>query len=158
MGPTLKAAGIECEVLFPVTGLQDDPTVYLWKDLLQSNFPFVKVKTIAGAFAGIDISGWCEALAQRGYDISLAERTLGASRIVAIPPAPNTKRGGANPLGASCNDRAPQEADGGLAGKQREDQHVSVNETLALMRHESTFLTLDRTAADLRFEMPYFKT
>jgi len=38
------------------------------------------------------------------------------------------------------------------------DQHVPVNETLALMRHESTLLTLDQTAVDRRFEMPYLKT
>jgi predicted O-methyltransferase YrrM len=41
---------------------------------------------------------------------------------------------------------------------QQEDRHVSVNETLALIRHESTFLTLDQTAVDRRFEMPYLKT
>jgi SAM-dependent methyltransferase len=29
---------------------------------------------------------------------------------------------------------------------------------LALMRHENTFLTLDQTAVDRRFEMPYLKT
>src|SRR5260370_29235287 len=35
---------------------------------------------------------------------------------------------------------------------------MSVNKRIALRRHENTFLTLDQTAVDRRFEMPYLKT
>jgi glycosyltransferase involved in cell wall biosynthesis len=72
---SLKVAGIDCEALFPATDGRD-PTVYHWKRLLQSGFPFVKVKTIRGVFAGLDISDWPQLLAAQGYDVSLAERTL----------------------------------------------------------------------------------
>ena len=60
--------------MFRSTEFRDDPTVYLWKHLLQSGFPFVKVKTIAGAFDGVDISDWRELLAAQGYDVSIADR------------------------------------------------------------------------------------
>jgi GT2 family glycosyltransferase len=75
LAPVLKDAGLNCEVLFPTTGLRD-PTIYHWKYLLQSGFPFIKIKTIRDVFAGVDISEWREILAQQGYDISLAERTI----------------------------------------------------------------------------------
>jgi hypothetical protein len=45
-----------------------------------------------------------------------------------------------------------------VGSQQREDPQVPINEALALMRHESTFLTLDQTAMDLHFQMTYLKT
>lgn len=71
----LKAAGLNCEPMFAATDGRD-PTIYHWKRLLQSGFPFVKVKTIRDVFAGVDISDWRQLLAAQGYDVSLAERTL----------------------------------------------------------------------------------
>jgi hypothetical protein len=71
----LKAAGLNCEPMFAATDARD-PTTYHWKPLLQSGFPFVKVKTIRDGFAGVDISDWRQLLATEGYDVSLAERTL----------------------------------------------------------------------------------
>jgi tetratricopeptide (TPR) repeat protein len=71
----LKAAGLHCEPMFAATDARD-PTTYHWKRLLQSGFPFVKVKTIRDGFAGVDVSDWRELLATEGYDVSLAERTL----------------------------------------------------------------------------------
>jgi hypothetical protein len=76
LAPTLQGAGLGCEVLFRTTEFREDPTVYLWKHLLQSGFPFIKVKTIGGASAVVDTSEWRELLIAQGYDISLAERTL----------------------------------------------------------------------------------
>ena len=73
---TLKSAGIDCEPMFRVMDFRDDPTVYWWNYLLQSGFPFVKVKTIRGMFAGADVSDWRERLAGEGYDVSVAERTV----------------------------------------------------------------------------------
>jgi hypothetical protein len=74
----LKAAGFNCEPLFPATDVRD-PTTYHWKRLLQSGFPFVKVKTIRDVIAGVDISDWHQLLASQGYDVSLAERTFAES-------------------------------------------------------------------------------
>jgi len=89
LAPTLKAAGVECEVLFQLTEFRDDPTVYLWKQLLQSGFPFVKVKTLGGVSAGVDVSDWRELLAAQGYDVSLAERTLAEAKAPSpVPSAP----------------------------------------------------------------------
>jgi tetratricopeptide (TPR) repeat protein len=61
--------------MFPATDVRD-PTIYDWKRLLESGFPFVKVKTIRHVFAGVDISDLPQILAARGYDVSLAERAL----------------------------------------------------------------------------------
>jgi GT2 family glycosyltransferase/glycosyltransferase involved in cell wall biosynthesis/tetratricopeptide (TPR) repeat protein len=76
----LKAAGINCEALFPATDGRD-PTVYHWKRLLQSGFPFVKVKVIRDVFAGVGASDCYQLLASQGYDVSLAERTLAESAV-----------------------------------------------------------------------------
>jgi hypothetical protein len=81
LASTLQAAGVECEVLFRMTEFRDDPTVYLWKDLLQSGFPFIKVKTVRSASAVVDTSEWRELLIAQGYDISLADRTLAESKL-----------------------------------------------------------------------------
>jgi GT2 family glycosyltransferase len=75
LAPLLKDADLNCEVLFPTTDLRD-PTIYHWKYLLQSGFPFIKIKTVRDVFAGVDISDWRELLANQGYDVSLAERTI----------------------------------------------------------------------------------
>ena len=89
LAPTLKGAGVECEVLFQLTEFRDDPTVYLWKHLLQTGFPFVKVKTLGGVPAGVDVSDWRELLAAQGYDVSLAERTLAEAKAPSpVPSAP----------------------------------------------------------------------
>jgi O-antigen biosynthesis protein len=51
-------------------------TVFHWKQLIKSGFPFIKVSVIRDSFEGVDASGWREILAEQGYDVSLAERTL----------------------------------------------------------------------------------
>jgi GT2 family glycosyltransferase/tetratricopeptide (TPR) repeat protein len=82
---TLKAAGLKCEPMFPATDALD-PTIYNWKRLLQSGFPFLKLKTIRDFYDGVDISDWRQLLGAQGYDVSLAERSLaeaGASSTVA---------------------------------------------------------------------------
>jgi glycosyltransferase involved in cell wall biosynthesis/Tfp pilus assembly protein PilF len=82
--PTLKAAGLHCEALFPA---RDDlsPTVFHWKELLERGFPFVKLMTIRDHFPGVDASDWRELLAAQGYDVSLAERTLAEAKTTADP-------------------------------------------------------------------------
>jgi hypothetical protein len=75
LAPTLKAAGLDCEPMFPAADFRN-PTIYHWKQLLRSGFPFVKMETIRGSVPELDISGWRELLAEQGYDVSLADRTL----------------------------------------------------------------------------------
>jgi hypothetical protein len=88
LAPTMKAAGVQCEALFPTVDFRDDPTLYLWKHLLQSGFPFIKVKTIGGVYPRVDISDWRELLTAQGYDVSLAERTLVEARAASATPRP----------------------------------------------------------------------
>jgi glycosyltransferase involved in cell wall biosynthesis len=71
--PDLKASGLNCDVVFRDAR---NPTIYHWKYLVESGFPFVKANVIGGTFAGVDISDWREVLAVRGYDTLLAEGTL----------------------------------------------------------------------------------
>jgi lipopolysaccharide biosynthesis protein/tetratricopeptide (TPR) repeat protein len=71
----LKTAGLQLHLLFPVSRF-GDPTVFDWRSLLQSGFPFLKVKTVRDAIPNVDTSGWRELLAAEGYDVSLAEDTL----------------------------------------------------------------------------------
>jgi len=73
--PMLQAAGLKCQVLFCSDDLVN-PTIFGWKRLLRSGFPFIKVMTIRETFVGVDKSCWRTVLADEGYDGSLAERTL----------------------------------------------------------------------------------
>jgi lipopolysaccharide biosynthesis protein len=76
LAPTLKAAGLDCEALFPAPDNRNPPSFH-WKRLLRSGFPFVKVEVIRGLVPfEVDISDWRELLAAHGYDVSLAERTV----------------------------------------------------------------------------------
>jgi tetratricopeptide (TPR) repeat protein len=331
----LKGAGLNCEAMFGSVDVRD-PTTYHWKRLLESGFPFVKVKTIRDIIAGVDSTDWRRLLATQGYDVSLAERTLaefsvssnlnavgtsgeavpghgssqpqsnvltwdngvmqrlrlkrnspitladrardareweraarlyrkalerdprrppiwiqyghalkesGQSRALdmlanaevayrtalsldpmaadpylhlghvlklqgkskeaeaaylrafaldpSVPfplhelsslgwseaqlaelqhlaqddddeilgfPASSVDHVAVDPFDAPCSDELAQKPDGALTSRQREGRYEAEAETLALFRHESTFLTLEQTAVDRRFEMPYFKT
>jgi glycosyltransferase involved in cell wall biosynthesis len=77
IAPYLKDAGFYCEAVFHDGR---NPTIYHWKYLIEAGFPFVKANVVGGAFAGIDISDWQGILAGRGYDASLAERTLAEAK------------------------------------------------------------------------------
>ncbi len=79
--PSLKAAGLICEPIFPSTPGLDNRTIFDWKNLFKSGFPFIKVMTIRDRFANVDASDWREMLAEQGYDVSLAERTLAEAAV-----------------------------------------------------------------------------
>jgi glycosyltransferase involved in cell wall biosynthesis len=95
--PTLRSAGIECESLFSAARDFRDPTVYYWKQLLQSGFPFIKVKVIRDSFPGVDVSDWRDVLAGQDFDVSLAERTL-AGEVALLGAKPPLKPMASQPL------------------------------------------------------------
>lgn len=71
----MRIAGFRCEALFAKTDFRN-PTLFHWRHLLNSGFPFLKVTLLSEPSFGIDRADWREVLAARGYDVSLAERTL----------------------------------------------------------------------------------
>jgi glycosyltransferase involved in cell wall biosynthesis len=74
----LAEAGLPCEALFPnPDGLNQ--TVFHWRALVAAGFPFVKTLTLRGAYEGVDVSDWREALAPHGFDPAVIEATLEAS-------------------------------------------------------------------------------
>src|SRR5262249_27733886 len=75
--PTLKAAGLICEALFPSVD-KVNPTISHWKRLIRAGFPFVKVQVLRDSFGGDD---WRSFMAAEGYDVGLAERTLMMSKL-----------------------------------------------------------------------------
>lgn len=90
--PTLALAGLKCEVLFPGPDGERArwcPTTFHWKYLLEAGFPFLKVNILRDDEPDADATGWRGALAGRGYDVTLAERTLAldAAQAVGNPAA-----------------------------------------------------------------------
>ena len=71
----LENAGCSVEVLFPTYSVRD-PTIFGWRELLDSGFPFVKVLVLRGSFPTIDISRWREVLRSHGFDVDLVGATL----------------------------------------------------------------------------------
>jgi len=103
----LRAAGLHCEPLFPAIDAYNS-TIFHWKRLLESGFPFLKVMTVRDAFSEVDTSDWREVLSAQGYEVSLAERTLAeeaASSSTGIDQAPEAQAdGSAGEVSASEDD------------------------------------------------------
>jgi glycosyltransferase involved in cell wall biosynthesis len=98
--PSLKAGGLNCVPIFPSTPGLDNRTIYDWNALLKSGFPFIKVMTIRDRFPRVDVSNWREMIAEHGYDVSIAERTL-AEADVRRPESPTA--GSIRPPSASVS-------------------------------------------------------
>lgn len=90
--PVLIAAGLKVEALFSSPTIHN-PTIYHWRELLDEGFPFIKVMTVRDEIPGVDKTGWAEALAEQGYDVSLAESLL--AELVAQRKNPLPKFSGA---------------------------------------------------------------
>jgi len=73
--PEMKTAGIACSVLFPSPS-EVNATIFNWRWLIDQGFPFVKVMTLRDSFPGVDTSGWQDVVKARGFDASIAEKTL----------------------------------------------------------------------------------
>jgi ADP-heptose:LPS heptosyltransferase/GT2 family glycosyltransferase/tetratricopeptide (TPR) repeat protein len=79
LAPLLESAGLKCEALFPAIDCFN-LTIFHWKYLIESGFPFLKVMTIRDAIPDVDTSDWRDVLGKQGYDVSLAERTLAQAK------------------------------------------------------------------------------
>jgi lipopolysaccharide biosynthesis protein len=63
----MKSEDLTCECLFPVDDFRN-PTFHHWRTLIEQGFPFIKVET-----AAIISENWQKLVAERGYDVALAE-------------------------------------------------------------------------------------
>lgn len=84
LSSTLDAAGLKTVALFEPKSRTNE-TIYEWKKLLESGFPFLKVMVITGDTPGVDRNGWRDALRSKGYDVAIADRML-AERVEFTPP------------------------------------------------------------------------
>jgi glycosyltransferase involved in cell wall biosynthesis len=74
----LEDAGCTTEVLFPGYSALN-PVLRAWRALLRDDFPFMKLLPLRGAFPELDLTGWREALAAAGFDLTLVDAVLRAS-------------------------------------------------------------------------------
>jgi len=75
-------SGITTGALFPRADRTlpfTNPTLVHWRALLADGFPFVKLQLLRDVPDGIEITGWEAALADGGYDPSVARRYLAAN-------------------------------------------------------------------------------
>ncbi len=99
LAPHLRDRGLKVEFLFGLADSivepgQDNNTLFRWKELIATGFPFVKVGALSGAFADVDRSDWRQILGREGYDVSLVDRTLELlARPAAIDPGPQGEVG-----------------------------------------------------------------
>ena len=83
MARTLKRAGLSCSVAHPSIDALN-PLVFHWRAMIESGFPFAKTIVLSGFYPKLDISGWQDTLRAAGFDPTIAEAAIGASR-PAIP-------------------------------------------------------------------------
>jgi lipopolysaccharide biosynthesis protein len=75
LASAMTSAGLKSSVVFK-TEFHSDPTVYLWKKLLEDGFPFVKIKALRDDIPGVDKADWRHTLADLGFDVSIADDIL----------------------------------------------------------------------------------
>ncbi len=85
----LVGAGLAAEAMFPLpVTITVNPTLRLWRELLDAGFPYLKIQLLRDNPHGDDLTGWRQALAARGFDPALAEawlRTLPAAAALDFP-------------------------------------------------------------------------
>jgi lipopolysaccharide biosynthesis protein/glycosyltransferase involved in cell wall biosynthesis len=80
----LMDGGLKCGALFPTDStLNNNSTIYRWHSLIDAGFPFVKVTTIRDPYPGLHVSGWRRVLKANGYDPTIADAAVAASKITA---------------------------------------------------------------------------
>jgi len=77
--------GVHCKALFPVAEIknrhfQGNPTLLLWKKLIEKGFPFVKVQLVRDALPGTTTSGLDVILRRKGYDSTIIPEHLAGHR------------------------------------------------------------------------------
>jgi lipopolysaccharide biosynthesis protein len=75
LAPTLQAAGLHCEVLFP-SNKTYNPSLLDWHSLIRSGLPFVKVAVVRDSSRGFDNRNWRKILQSEGFDEQLVEQAL----------------------------------------------------------------------------------
>jgi ADP-heptose:LPS heptosyltransferase/GT2 family glycosyltransferase/tetratricopeptide (TPR) repeat protein len=83
----LAAAGFNCEVIFRAIDFSN-PTLYHWKQLMRSGFPFIKMMLIRDDIPTVDSTDWREVLGAEGFDVAIAERALAEELRAARRPDP----------------------------------------------------------------------
>jgi len=83
--PFAAAQGIRHDILYPVTEIrnrrfQGNPTLLLWKKLIEKGFPFVKVQLVRDNLPGTTTSGLDAILRRKGYDPTIITDHLSAQR------------------------------------------------------------------------------
>lgn len=91
----LEEANVATAALFEPNPVRN-PTLFNWKQLLETGFPFLKINAIAGDIPEISKDGWREELQRYGYDVTLADRLLAE---LGIPPARFAPHSGLAPSG-----------------------------------------------------------
>jgi Rhamnan synthesis protein F len=72
----LTDSGLNCETMFPSPTGTIARTLFQWRALLESGFPFIKVAVICGRYPEVDVDGWRNIVASQGYDVSVAESMI----------------------------------------------------------------------------------
>lgn len=75
----MERAGFAVETLF-ASHLAVNPALFGWRELLAAGFPFVKLLLVRGQFPEVDLAGWRETLAERGFDLALLDATIAAAQ------------------------------------------------------------------------------
>ena len=73
--PTLRQAGLSCEVLFP-TNTGYNPTLTAWRALVAAGLPFIKLAALRDGPRKSSSADWQKVLQSEGFDHHLAEQAL----------------------------------------------------------------------------------
>ena len=82
--PGAVRAGLSVDVLFHDLD-PENPTLFSWKRLLDSGFPFIKVNLLRGDFENADTSGWRAEVHRRGFDLAIINPLLEVRRTLNAP-------------------------------------------------------------------------
>jgi lipopolysaccharide biosynthesis protein len=75
LAPTMQAAGLRCEVLFPARKAHNR-SLEEWRELIGSGFPFVKLAALRDQSLSFGTRDWRKILQAEGFDCGLAEEAL----------------------------------------------------------------------------------
>jgi lipopolysaccharide biosynthesis protein len=78
----MEAAGLSAVSLFPArngSSTKSNPTLTRWRELIDQGFPFIKAQLLRENPVNVDVTGWREVIAARGYDPDLISRHLASS-------------------------------------------------------------------------------
>jgi hypothetical protein len=76
----MEEAGLACETLF--SGPEDgrNPTLTIWRELLEQGFPFIKVQLLRDNPAEVDLSEWRQAIENHDFQLRLIEDQLAQNK------------------------------------------------------------------------------